>query len=47
VNVLRTAGGWLLLVSVLQLCAAAAVGFAIFLLRGRAAAKVHPTTAAP
>jgi hypothetical protein len=33
VNALRAAGGCLLLVSVLQLCAAAAVAFAIFLLR--------------
>ena len=34
-NALRAAGAWLLLVSVLQLCAAAAVAFAIFLLRDR------------
>ena len=34
-NALRAAGGWLFLVSLLQLCAAAAVAFAIFLLDGR------------
>ncbi len=33
VDVLRAAGGWLLLVSLVQLCAAAAVAFAVFLLR--------------
>jgi hypothetical protein len=33
VDVLRAAGGWLLLVSLAQLGAAAAVAFAIFLLR--------------
>ena len=34
-DALRAAGGWLLLVSVLQLCAAAAVSFAIFVLSSR------------
>jgi hypothetical protein len=33
VDVLRAAGGWLLLVSLAQLCAAAAVGIAVLLLR--------------
>ena len=32
-DALRAAGGWLVLVSVVQLCAAAAVSLAIFLLR--------------
>ncbi|HMC33498.1 MAG TPA: hypothetical protein VKH65_03785 [Myxococcales bacterium] len=32
-DALRAAGGWLVLVSVVQLCGAAAVSLAIFLLR--------------